>query len=617
MHVATVPQSLNFLRAQIGHVRQRDFEVHVIASPGGSLVRFAAEQQVAAHAVPMPRRITPLRDLWTVGRLWRLFRRLRPDIVHGHTPKGGLLAMIAARLSGVPVRLYHIHGLPLMTAMGPRRRLLRWTEKIACTFAGQVLCVSPSVRAAAIAEGLCPADKVRVLLNGSIDGVDADKFDPERLPPQTRPQVRQQYGIPEQAIVIGFVGRIVRDKGLIELMQAWQTIRADFADAHLLVVGEAEPQDPLPPETEARLRQDPRVHLAGVVRDMPPMYAAMDFIVLPTYREGFPVVPLEAAAMGLPVIATRIPGCIDAIEDGVTGTLVPPRDAEALAEAMRGYLLDAERRRQQGRNGRRRVLRDFRPEEMAESVYGEYQRLLRQRGASGATFYRRRGKRLLDLALTVPALIVLSPLLLVLTVLVRLTLGAPVFFRQRRSGRNGETFTILKFRTMREQRDAAGARLPDSRRLTRLGRFLRRQLGRTARTIQHPQGRHEPRRSPAADSALFALLLGGGAEALPVFARTHRLGAGQRAQFARLGPASGPRCLVRGRLLVAIGPQDPVQDRVEGSVLFRQPRRYQPRYPLSRRRARLHPGEPAALAAGYAAHHPAANAAGSPGVRQQ
>jgi glycosyltransferase involved in cell wall biosynthesis len=381
VHVTTVPETLAFLNGQAAYLRARGIEVHALSSPGEWAGTFRTREQVPVHTVELTRRITPLHDLRAVGRIRRIVRQVRPDIVHGHTPKGGLLAMIAASLEGVPVRIYHLHGLPLMTATGLKRRLLQWTETISCRLAHQVLCVSNSVREVAIAEGLCPAHKIKVLLGGSINGVDADgQFNPARLPAATRTEIRNRYGIPPDATVAGFVGRIVRDKGMAELAWAWRTLREEYPQLHLLMVGPFEPQDPVPTEVEALLREDPRIHLVGVCWETPPLYAAMDLVILPTYREGFPVVPLEAAAMGLPVVATRIPGCVEAVQDRTTGLLVPVRDAAALAEAIRGYLHNPELARRHGRAGRERVLCDFRREAMWEALSWEYARLLRTAG---------------------------------------------------------------------------------------------------------------------------------------------------------------------------------------------------------------------------------------------
>ena len=225
-----------------------------------------------------------------------------------------------------------------------------------------------------------PAGKITVLHHGSINGVAAETaFNPARVGDTVRAAVRERYGIPLNAEVVGFVGRVVRDKGLVELVEAWQTLRAERPELHLLVVGPFEPQDPLPPEVEKLLRTDPRVHLTGLNWDTPPLYAAMDVVVLPTYREGFGIVAIEAAAMELPVVATEVPGCVDAVQDSVTGTLVPPRHASALKEAIRHYLLDPELRRRHGRAGRERVLREFRQEDIWEELYGEYTRLLQMR----------------------------------------------------------------------------------------------------------------------------------------------------------------------------------------------------------------------------------------------
>jgi glycosyltransferase involved in cell wall biosynthesis len=377
VHVTTVPESLDFFHGQVGYLAERGVEVWALSSPGDMLDDFAAREKVSVHGLPMARRITPLRDVATTARIWRWLRRVRPDIVNAHTPKGGLLGMIGAWLARVPVRVYHMHGLPLMTATGPRRLLLRWAEQVSCLLAHQVICVSPSLRAAAIAEGLCPARKMKVLHHGSINGVAAESaFDPERLGAETRAATRRRLGIPLDAEVIGFVGRVVVDKGMIELVRAWQDLRVERPGLHLLVVGPFEEQDPLPAEIEQLLREDARVHLTGMIVDTPPMYAAMDVVVLPSYREGFGIVAIEAAAMELPMVATEVPGCVDAVENGVTGTLVPVRDSAALTDACRRYLADPALRRRHGRAGRRRVLREFRQEDVWGNLYEEYMRLI-------------------------------------------------------------------------------------------------------------------------------------------------------------------------------------------------------------------------------------------------
>jgi glycosyltransferase involved in cell wall biosynthesis len=383
LHMTTVPQTLSFLVGQAEFMKNKGFKVDALSSPGPFLAEFGQRTGADVHELEMPRRITPLKDLLTLWRLRWILRQLRPDIVHGHTPKGGLLAMIGSWLCGVPVRVYHVHGLPMVTATGLKRLLLRWSEKVSCRLATQVYCVSQSVREIAVAEGLCHAEKIKVLLNGTIDGIDAERtLNPARMEPNIRCDVRKQYGIPEDSLVAGFVGRIVRDKGIIELCRAWQILREEFPNLHLLMVGPFEPQDPVPAEVESLLRNDPRIHLTGLVpvKEIPRFYQAMDLLALPTYREGFNTVLLEAAAMELPVVASRVPGCIDGVVEGETGALVPVYDPQALADAMGLYLKDVSLRRQHGLAGRARVLRDFRPEDLSKAIYCEYLRLLGQKG---------------------------------------------------------------------------------------------------------------------------------------------------------------------------------------------------------------------------------------------
>jgi glycosyltransferase involved in cell wall biosynthesis len=381
--MTTVPMSLSFLEGQIEYAKGHGFDVHAISAPDKALDEFGHTMQVQTHELPMERRITPFRDLWALLRLTKILRQLRPHIVHGHTPKGGLLSMIGSWWCGVPVRIYHIHGLPLVTATGIKRLLLKWTEKLSCRHANQVYCVSDSVRKVAIAEGLCPTEKVKVLLNGSINGIDAThRFNPDRYDTKTRDEVRQKYGIPSDALVVGFVGRMVRDKGIIELAQAWTKLRKEFPKLHLLVVGGFEPQDPIPLEIRKQLENDERVHLAGWLgaSAIPRMCLAMDILALPSYREGFNTVLLEAAAMRLPVVASRVPGCIEGVVPDVTGALVPAYDPNALADALTVYLRDATLREQHGNAGRKRVLEDFKPEDLSEAIYLEYLRLLKEKG---------------------------------------------------------------------------------------------------------------------------------------------------------------------------------------------------------------------------------------------
>ena len=317
VQVATVGCSLrNFLKGHVALLRQEGFEVHGISSPDEDLARFATDEGVAVHGIEMPRRITPLRDALALMRMVRKLRQIRPVLVHAHTPKGGLLGMLGAALTCVPVRVYTVHGLPMATAKGFKRRLLKWTETISCWCAHQVLTVSHSVRDEVIREGLCPPEKIRVLGQGSVNGVDAGiAFDP-KLHVAQRHVVRQRHEIPDDALVVGFVGPVVRDKGMAELAAAWRTLREQFPSLHLVLVGPFEPQDPIPADVEALFRTDPRIHCVGRVQQTAPYYAAMDVCTLPSHREGLGLVLLEAAAMEVPAVATEIPGCVERSSEG-------------------------------------------------------------------------------------------------------------------------------------------------------------------------------------------------------------------------------------------------------------------------------------------------------------
>jgi len=379
VHILTVPLSLRFLEGQINHFQQNGYEISVITSPGAMLDEFAIEQHVKAYGIEMPRKITPFNDLVAVWRIWRVLRHIKPDIVHSHTPKGGLLGTIGAWLARVPNRIYHARGLPFEASTGNKRKLLMWTEKISCGLANRVFCNSQSNREVIVHEGLCRADKITMLHHGSSNGVDATHLFKPYATDAIKQETRAKLKLPLDSIVIGFVGRIVHDKGIDELIQAWKILREQYADVRLLFVGEFEEQDIVLPETREVIKNDERIHFADFVsskNDMPPLYSAMDILVLPSHREGLPNVILEAGGMGLPVVSTFASGCKDAVVDGQTGILVPVDHADDLAKAIQQYLDDPSLRQKHGQAGRQRMINDFRPEDIWRAQLDEYRQLL-------------------------------------------------------------------------------------------------------------------------------------------------------------------------------------------------------------------------------------------------
>ena len=236
VHVMTVPESLGFLNGQVRYMRERGYTLSVVTSPGEGLTAFGEREGVQTHALEMPRKITPTQDLRAVASLTALLRRIRPDLVHAHTPKGGLLGMMAATAAGISPRIYHMRGLPMETARGARRALLASTERVSCGLAKQVIAVSPSLRDAALAHRLCPAHKIRVLAGGSGNGVDTHgRFDPAQVGPDAREAVRRELGLSADAVVLGFVGRLVRDTGVVEPAEAWAAVRVEVPRASPVV----------------------------------------------------------------------------------------------------------------------------------------------------------------------------------------------------------------------------------------------------------------------------------------------------------------------------------------------------------------------------------------------
>ena len=451
----------------------------MVSPPGTDLSEVAASDEVASAAVVIDRNIAPWRDLAALGRLWRLMRQLRPTIAHVGTPKAGLLGGLAAWLAGVPCRVYTLHGLRLETVTGWKRRLLILCERIACVLAHRVVCVSSSLRRRAIDLGLVDARKAIVLASGSANGVDPSRFSPTRERRAAAAEKRHELGIPNSAPVLGFVGRLTRDKGIVELVEAYAELKTSFPTLRLLLVGSFEKGDPLPPSVRRAIEEDPRIVCTNFVKDTSIHYHIMDVLVLPSYREGFPTVVLEASAAEKPIVAAAVTGTLDAVVNGTTGILVRVGSWRALAKALAGLLEDRTRAAAMGHAGRKRVEKEFSSPRVWSALLDCYRELLSARAtrtfrARGQGFAHSPLKRVMDTASSLVMLSVLFPVLVLVGLAVSFTLGQPVFFRQQRVGLANKPFTMLKFQTMTAEHGANGRLLPDSERLTRLGKLLRR-----------------------------------------------------------------------------------------------------------------------------------------------
>jgi hypothetical protein len=375
----TVPASLYaFFSGQLKWLKGHDFDVHTVSAPGEELKSIADAEQVTTHAVAMTRSFSPFRDPLALCRLVLLYRKSRFTMVHSFTPKGGLLGMLAAVAAGCPVRLFSLWGMA-PTAINFRTRMRVWANKVSCSLAHKVFIECPSTAELAVASGLCSREKVCVVPAWSTSSLNGKLTDLSDLP-QTRAAVRTDWNLPSQAVVIGFVGRVVRDKGVHELIEAFEKLASEFPELHLLIVGVRESEDPVGRDVLRRIDQHPRIRCTGFQKDVSRFLSAMDVLVHPSYREGLPTAPLEASARGLPVITTRIPGCIDAVQEGVTGLLVEPRDAPGLAEAIRYYLKNPDVRQQHGRDGREWVLKKYDRQAAWTALLNEYQKLLAERG---------------------------------------------------------------------------------------------------------------------------------------------------------------------------------------------------------------------------------------------
>jgi glycosyltransferase involved in cell wall biosynthesis len=352
-----------FLSYQLSML-SRNYHVSVVANARPGELAFLPED-VRPFSVRLERRPAPIRDLLALFALYRLFRRERFDLVHSMTPKAGLLAMLAAFASRVPVRLHTFMGEVWATHRGWSRWLLKNADRLTATLATDVLVVSPSERDFLRAEGVLNSQEGRVLASGSVSGVDIERFAPD---PEVRRSVREELGIGDEEVVFLFLGRLARDKGVLQLMHAWQRIVPTRMDGYLVVVGPDEENLLALPA----LRETQRTVIIDQTWEPERYLKAADVLCLPSRREGFPNVILEAASAAVPAIASRIYGVIDAVVDGETGLLVPVDDVDSLTACMLRLLDDPDIREKLGEAARERAVAKFSQGMVAEALRQAY-----------------------------------------------------------------------------------------------------------------------------------------------------------------------------------------------------------------------------------------------------
>ena len=378
IRITTVPGSMGgLLRGQLKFMSQY-YDILGVSSmgPQNFLEKVGEDQGVEIYPVEMTRQITLVKDLKAVWKLYKLFRREKPFIVHTHTPKAGTLGMFAAKLAGVPHRLHTIAGLPLVEATGFKRFVLNTVERITYSCATKVYPNSYGLIDIVLENRFAKREKLKVIANGSSNGINTQHFDPSIYNQDTNNELREKYKIPLTNFVFVFAGRMVKDKGINELVSAFIKLNKQYTNTTLLLVGDMEKTlDPLLPETEHQMETNKNIVLTGWQTDVRPFYAISNALAFPSYREGFPNVVMQASAMGMPSIVSDINGCNEIIEHYKNGVIIPTKDEEALFEAMK-YLLDnPTETSKMAANSRENIVANYEQEVVWNALLEEYKQL--------------------------------------------------------------------------------------------------------------------------------------------------------------------------------------------------------------------------------------------------
>ena len=382
IRITTVPLSLKvLLKGQLRFMASNGFDVKGVSSEGEELREVHENEGIAVEAITMSRKITPFQDLKSLWEMWNFLRKEKPQIVHTHTPKAGIIGMLAARLAGVPHRLHTVAGLPLMEATGIKRKILNFVEKLTYSSATRVYPNSKGLYDFILQNNFTQSNKLKIIANGSSNGIDTAFFSPNQVTETERVTLREKLNIQPNDFVFVFVGRIVSDKGINELIKAFSQLQAagnnEPVGIKLLLVGGLENDlDPLNPETLAEINQNKDIISVGFQQDVRSFFAIADALVFPSYREGFPNVVMQAGAMGLPSIVSDINGCNEIIIEGENGLIIPSKNVEKLKEKMLTLAKDKNLYTKLKGNSRRMIENRYEQSVVWNALLEEYEGLL-------------------------------------------------------------------------------------------------------------------------------------------------------------------------------------------------------------------------------------------------
>ncbi|REE83082.1 glycosyltransferase involved in cell wall biosynthesis [Lutibacter oceani] len=386
VRITTVPISLEkLLEGQLGFMKSY-YRVIAVSADEKRLIAYGKQENVEVFPVEMTRKITPFKDIIALFKLVRFFKKEQPFIVHTHTPKAGIIGMLAATLANVPNRLHTVAGMPLLEATGFKRKLLNFVEKLTYTCATKVYPNSKGLKEIIINNNFAKTSKLKVLANGSSNGINTAYFNPQLFSTKDKDTLKEQLGIQKNDFVFIFVGRIVGDKGINELVAAFKQLQSNPLlrgargvlnySCKLLLVGPFEQDlDPLKKETIHCIENDPTIISVGYQQDVRPYFAISNMLVFPSYREGFPNVVLQAGAMELPSIVTDINGCNEIIIEGKNGWIVPVKNTTALEKEMRNCLVEKDNFNLAKSNARKMIENRYEQKLVWEAILEEYKEL--------------------------------------------------------------------------------------------------------------------------------------------------------------------------------------------------------------------------------------------------